>query len=59
MEFVRITGTELKVSRTCLGTWAIGMSNYSAEQMDIFRRTAPLHTCQPPYDLFERSYWGR
>lgn len=34
---------------------AIGVSNYSPEQMDEFRKTAPIHTCQPPYNLFERG----
>ncbi len=34
---------------------AIGVSNYSAAQMDEFRQIAPLHTCQPPYNLFERD----
>jgi len=34
---------------------AIGVSNFSPEQMDAFRRTAPLHTAQPPYNLFERA----
>ena len=34
---------------------AIGVSNYSPEQMDVFRRAAPLHTDQPPYNLFERQ----
>ncbi len=33
---------------------AIGVSNYSPEQMDIFRQAAPLHVLQPPYNLFER-----
>ncbi|MFP4642320.1 MAG: aldo/keto reductase [Dehalococcoidia bacterium] len=33
----------------------IGVSNYSPEQMDRFRTVAPLHTSQPPYNLFERS----
>jgi len=28
---------------------AIGVSNYSLEQMNVFRRLAPLHTAQPPY----------
>jgi len=26
-----------------------------AEQMDVFRKIAPLHTAQPPYNLFERE----
>jgi aryl-alcohol dehydrogenase-like predicted oxidoreductase len=34
---------------------AIGVSNYSVEQMNLFRRAAPLHTAQPPYNLFERG----
>jgi aryl-alcohol dehydrogenase-like predicted oxidoreductase len=34
---------------------AIGVSNYSAAQMDAFRSVAPLHTSQPPFNLFERD----
>lgn len=34
---------------------AIGVSNFSVEQMDTFRAVAPLHTIQPPYNLFERE----
>jgi aryl-alcohol dehydrogenase-like predicted oxidoreductase len=34
---------------------AIGVSNFSPAQMDEFRAAAPLHTAQPPYNLFERS----
>ncbi|MFZ3213391.1 MAG: aldo/keto reductase [Terriglobales bacterium] len=34
---------------------AIGVSNFSPEQMDAFRAVAPLHTNQPPYNLFERQ----
>ena len=34
---------------------AIGVSNFSPEQMEAFRREAPLHTDQPPYNLFERA----
>jgi len=34
---------------------AIGVSNHSPEQMDAFRQVAPLHTAQPPYNLFERE----
>ncbi|MBA2174407.1 aldo/keto reductase [Halobacillus locisalis] len=33
----------------------IGVSNFSPEQMDIFREAAPLHSLQPPYNLFERD----
>ncbi|MGB8277956.1 MAG: aldo/keto reductase [Methylovirgula sp.] len=34
---------------------AIGVSNFSVAQMDAFRAVAPLHTSQPPYNLFERE----
>lgn len=34
---------------------AIGVSNFSPTQMDEFRNTAPLHSLQPPYNLFERE----
>jgi aryl-alcohol dehydrogenase-like predicted oxidoreductase len=34
---------------------AIGVSNFSVGQMERFRRVAPLHVVQPPYNLFERS----
>jgi aryl-alcohol dehydrogenase-like predicted oxidoreductase len=34
---------------------AIGVSNFSAAQMDMFRHVAPLHATQPPYNLFERA----
>jgi aryl-alcohol dehydrogenase-like predicted oxidoreductase len=34
---------------------AIGVSNFSVGQMEQFRRVAPLHVLQPPYNLFERA----
>ena len=34
---------------------AIGVSNFSVLQMERFRRIAPLHVLQPPYNLFERE----
>jgi aryl-alcohol dehydrogenase-like predicted oxidoreductase len=34
---------------------AIGVSNHSPEQMARFETVAPLHTVQPPYNLFERG----
>src|SRR6202171_2660500 len=34
---------------------AIGVSNFSPAQMKEFRKVAPLHTAQPPYNLFERA----
>src|ERR1700753_506260 len=37
---------------------AIGVSNFSVEQMERFRRVAPIHVLQPPYNLFEREVEG-
>jgi aryl-alcohol dehydrogenase-like predicted oxidoreductase len=34
---------------------AIGVSNFSVLEMERFRRVAPLHVLQPPYNLFERG----
>lgn len=34
---------------------AVGVSNYAPAQMDAFRKEAPLHLCQPPYNIFERE----
>jgi aryl-alcohol dehydrogenase-like predicted oxidoreductase len=34
---------------------AIGVSNFSVSQMEEFRRYAPLHVVQPPYNIFERA----
>src|ERR1700719_2598017 len=34
---------------------AIGVSNFSVEQMQQFRAVAPLHVLQSPYNLFERE----
>ena len=34
---------------------AIGVSNHSPDQMTRFESAAPLHTIQPPYNLFERE----
>jgi aryl-alcohol dehydrogenase-like predicted oxidoreductase len=34
---------------------AIGVSNYSIEAMERFRRVAPLASAQPPLNLFERQ----
>jgi aryl-alcohol dehydrogenase-like predicted oxidoreductase len=34
---------------------AIGASNFSVAQMEAFRRVAPLHVLQSPYNLFERG----
>jgi aryl-alcohol dehydrogenase-like predicted oxidoreductase len=34
---------------------AIGVSNFSVDQMARFQRVAPLHVLQPPYNLFERA----
>jgi aryl-alcohol dehydrogenase-like predicted oxidoreductase len=34
---------------------AVGVSNFSVEQMERFRRVTPLTSDQPPYNLFERQ----
>jgi aryl-alcohol dehydrogenase-like predicted oxidoreductase len=34
---------------------AIGVSNFSPAQIEAFRKVAPVHTVQPPYNLFERA----
>lgn len=34
---------------------ALGLSNFSTEQMDEFRKFAPVSSVQPPYNLFERD----
>ncbi len=37
---------------------AIGVSNFSPAQMAQFREVAPIHSVQPPYNLFEREAEG-
>ncbi|MBV9129357.1 MAG: aldo/keto reductase [Verrucomicrobia bacterium] len=34
---------------------ALGVSNFSAQQMEAWSSVAPLHTTQPPYNIFERE----
>ena len=34
---------------------AVGVSNYSPEEMDTFSKAVKLSTAQPPYNLFERG----
>ncbi len=34
---------------------ALGVSNFSPSQMEAWRSVAPLHTDQPPFNLFERG----
>lgn len=34
---------------------AVGVSNFSVEQMEAFEKVAPVHSNQPPYNLFERE----
>lgn len=34
---------------------AIGVSNFTPEMMETFRQVAPIHTLQPPFNLFERE----
>jgi len=36
-------------------TRAVGVSNFSVEQIERFRTHCPLHVVQPPYNLFERG----
>jgi aryl-alcohol dehydrogenase-like predicted oxidoreductase len=33
----------------------IGVSNFSPEQMAVWQKKAPLHSVQPPYNIFERE----
>lgn len=49
------TAAELEKLRQEGKILAIGVSNYSTEQMDRFRKAAPLASVQPPYNLFERT----
>lgn len=34
---------------------AIGVSNYTLEQIEAFRKVAPLHAVQHPFNIFERE----
>lgn len=34
---------------------AIGISNYSVTQMETFKKFAPLHSAQPPFNLYEQE----
>lgn len=34
---------------------AVGVSNFTIDQIDEFRNTAPIHAVQPPFNLFERE----
>lgn len=34
---------------------AIGVCNFTVEEIERFRRVAPLHTCQAPFNLFEQK----
>lgn len=34
---------------------AIGVSNFTPSQMDELQKSVPLHSLQPPYNLFERG----
>jgi len=34
---------------------AVGVSNFSVEEMERFGKVAPFQTAQPPYNLFERD----
>ena len=32
---------------------AVGVSNFTQNQMEAFRSECPIHVCQPPYNIFE------
>jgi aryl-alcohol dehydrogenase-like predicted oxidoreductase len=49
------TARELEKLRQEGKVLALGVSNFSPEQMDAFRSVAPLASVQPPYNLFERD----
>ena len=34
---------------------AVGVSNFSVSQMEIFAKHCPLHVCQPQYSMFKRD----
>lgn len=34
---------------------AIGVSNYSVDQIEAFRKITPLHANQPPFNIFEKD----
>jgi aryl-alcohol dehydrogenase-like predicted oxidoreductase len=41
----------LDAGRIC----AVGVSNFSVDQMEAFATIAPVHSNQPPYNIFERE----
>lgn len=49
------TAAELERLREEGKVQALGVSNFTPRQMDLFRKAAPLASCQPPYNLFERG----
>jgi aryl-alcohol dehydrogenase-like predicted oxidoreductase len=49
------TARELEKLRTEGKVLAIGVSNFSPQQMDAFKACARLAAVQPPYNLFERA----
>lgn len=34
---------------------AIGVSNFTVDQIIEFKKYAPIHTCQPPFNIYERE----
>lgn len=34
---------------------AVGVSNFTQDQMATFASVCPIHVCQPPYNIFERG----
>jgi aryl-alcohol dehydrogenase-like predicted oxidoreductase len=49
------TATAMKALYEAGKIRAVGVSNFSAQQMDEFAKYSPLHTVQPPYNIFERD----
>lgn len=50
-----VVGRALEGLREAGKIRTIGVSNFSPEQMDTFRRAASLAMVQPPYNIFERA----
>ncbi|MFW6324548.1 MAG: aldo/keto reductase [Desulfovibrionales bacterium] len=34
---------------------SVGVSNFTPDQMEVFQSECPLHFCQPPYNIFEKT----
>jgi aryl-alcohol dehydrogenase-like predicted oxidoreductase len=56
---IEVTAEAMRVLFEQRKIGAIGVSNFSNEQITRFRRVAPLHIVQPPFNLFEREIEGK